>query len=129
MDILTRLPKDVFEHAMNFYDGKTPTARAFGNFMAACRGHHHDIFDACIDHGVTDTCTQFSFLEDSTREFLIQFHLKHEKPVLIDWCMCGYQFGFENEDLVRDSAVRGHFSRLALVWDSHPLFGVTSGGA
>ena len=118
MDILPRLPADLFHHTMGFYDKRHPTAKVFGNFMSDMREFYYGLYEDFRKYGITDTCTQFHFMRDLTEEHLNSKYLVHSKPVLVDWLICGYQFKFQNEEIT--SANRCHFSRIELVWDRLP---------
>ena len=116
MDVLLALPKQVFGHAMRFYEPRSPSAKVMGDFMQHMRTFHDRFDQDCRECHITDTCTYYDFFEEfTTRELRSQ--LKHQKPVLTDWLICQYHYGgFHNEDLT--CATRDHFSRLGQVWDT-----------
>ena len=110
-----KLPNDLFEHAMPFYNNKTPSANVMIDFMKDMRDVDTDVVSSFRPLGITDLCRQLEYLEYFKREQLQKmYHTKKES--IVDWLICGYHYKFENEDVL--DATRCHFSRLEEIWDS-----------
>ena len=110
-----KLPKELFEHTIPFYNNKTPSAVVMRSFMQDMRNIDTQVVTSLHQLNITDTCRQLEFLEHFKREQLQKvYHTKKES--IVDWLICGYHYAFENKDVL--DATRCHFSRLEEIWDS-----------
>ena len=116
MEVLLKLPEDIFEHAVKFVDPRHPIAKIMGDFMKDMQLIMNE-FGKRYEHVyIRKIGTYFAMQERFLTSYLNDVHLKHKKPIMVDWVMCGYHEGVETVGL-EECGVRYHFSRLGMIWN------------